>query len=237
MDEPSESSHSSEQAALKTPNDRWTAALRGFGPLGTAAILVILLGNAFFTLLGLILVLLWAKLSRTPWRELGFVPPRSWVATIVGGIIFGVTGKFVMKAIVLPLLGAPPINQAYHFIAGNSAAIPGMLFVIFVHAGFGEEVFFRGYLFERLGKLFGRSVGATVTIVLLSSILFALAHYPSQGMPGAEQALVVGLVFASIFAVTGQIFLLVVTHIAFDLTALAMIYWDIETTVAHLVFK
>ena len=31
--------------------------------------------------------------------------------------------------------------------------------------------------------------------------------------------------------------LLMVAHIAFDLTALALIYWNVETDVAHLIFK
>jgi hypothetical protein len=28
-----------------------------------------------------------------------------------------------------------------------------------------------------------------------------------------------------------------VAHVAFDLTALALIYWDVETAVAHFIFK
>ena len=54
---------------------------------------------------------------------------------------------------------------------------------------------------------------------------------------GVEQATIVGLVFGTIFAVTGRIWMLIVAHAAFDLTALAMIYWNLESTVAHLVFK
>jgi len=37
--------------------------------------------------------------------------------------------------------------------------------------------------------------------------------------------------------VTGRLFLLMVAHVAFDLAAYAMIYWNFETTVAHLFFK
>ena len=59
-----------------------------------------------------------------------------------------------MKVIVVPLLGAPAINPAYHYLAGNRAALPGMVFTMIV-AGFAEETLFRGFLFERLGKLFG----------------------------------------------------------------------------------
>ena len=72
-----------------------------------------------------------------------------------------------------------------------------------VGAGFGEETIFRGYLFERLGKLFGTGAGAKVSIVLLTSAVFALGHYSNLGLPGVEQAMITGLVFGTIFAVTG----------------------------------
>src|SRR5688572_16028310 len=85
--------------------------LRGFGPLGILAILVILLaGNYPFLPLNAILVLVWVRLSRTPWREIGYVRPRSWIVSLAIGIVFGIAFKFLMKAIVMPLLGAEPIN-------------------------------------------------------------------------------------------------------------------------------
>lgn len=216
--------------------DRLGAKLRGFGPLGILAIVVILAG-AFFPPLGAILVLVWIWLSRTPWREIGYVRPQSWTRTLIVGIVFGIAFKFLMKTVVMPLLGAPPINQAYHFLAGNTPALPGMLFVLIVNAGFGEETFFRGWMFERFGKLFGPGVCAKIFIVLITAVLFSAAHYPTQGLPGAEQAIITGLAFGTIFAVTGRIFMLMIAHAAFDLTALAMIYWNLETAVAHLIFK
>jgi len=218
-------------------DDRVAAALRGFGPLGILSILVILAGNFVVAPVSAVLVLVWARLSRTPWREIGYVRPKSWTRTLAIGIVFGVAFKFAMKAIVMPLLGAPPINEAYHFLAGNTAALPWMLYVIIVGAGFGEETVFRGWMFERFGKLFGPGVWAKILIVLITSVWFALAHYSVQGVPGVEQAMVTGLVFGTIFAVTGQLPMLMVAHVAFDLTALAMIYWDIESDVAHLIFK
>lgn len=203
--------------------------------MGLLAILVVLAGNFVVVPLSAILVLVWAHQSGTPLSQLGFVRPRSWARTLLIGIAFGIALKFLMKSIVMPLLGADPINQAYHHLVGNSAAIPGMLYVIIVGAGFGEETLFRGFLFERLGKLLGTGAKARILIVLLTAGLFGLAHYFEQGAPGVQQAMIVGLVFGAIFAVTGRIFMLMIAHIAFDLTALAMIYWNLETFVAHLI--
>ena len=217
--------------------DRVAADLRGFGPLGIFAILVILASNFLVAPLNAILVLAWARLSRTPWREIGYVRPRSWIGAINVGVVFGVAFKFLMKAIVMPLLGAPPINQAYHFLAGNTAALLWMLYAVTVGGGFAEETVFRGWMFERFGKLFGPGLWARTSIVLLTSVLFSLAHYSVQGLAGVEQAMITGLVFGTIFAVTGRIFILMVAHAAFDLTAIALIYWNLESDVAHFIFK
>ena len=148
-------------AALQS-DDPLAEQLRGFGPLGILAIVVILLADTIVKPLSAVLVLLWAWRSHTPWREIGYVRPRSWIGDLAIGIVFGCAFKLLMKAIVMPLLGADPINQPYHYLVGNTAALPAMLFLMIVGAGFGEETVFRGYLFERLGKVFGTARGAKV---------------------------------------------------------------------------
>lgn len=210
--------------------------LRGFGPLGVFAVLAILAGSMGGFVVSAILVLVWARLSDTPLGDLGFKTPRSWMLTLVGGAAFGIVFKFGAKAIVMPLLGAPAINVPYHYLVGNAAALPWIVATILISAGFGEEVFFRGYLFERLGTLFGPGKAALAGTVLLSTALFALAHYHDQGLPGVEQAVMTGLVFGGIYAWRKQIWFLMVAHAAFDLAAIAIIYWDWEEAVARLVF-
>jgi membrane protease YdiL (CAAX protease family) len=219
------------------PDDPFAASLRGFGPIGIAAILVILAGYLLYAPLSAILVLLWAQRSRTPWRAVGYVRPERWLRTVAVGLCFGGAFKLLMKAVVMPLLGADPLNSTYHYLVGNAAALPGTLFTMIVTAGFAEETVFRGYLFERLGKPFGAGAWAKAAIVLFTSALFASAHYPDQGLAGAEQAMITGLTFGTIFAATGQLPLLMVAHAAFDVVAVAIIYLNLEPAVAHLVFR
>ena len=223
------------------PGDRFAADLRGFGPIGLLAILIIILSGNFFVgniviPAGALLVLLWVRLSHTPWPGIGYIRPKSWIVSLLMGLLFGIVFKLVMKAIVMPLLGADPINENYHYLAGNTAMLPAAIWAMLM-AGLGEETVFRGWMFERLGKLFGNKLWAKALIVVLSSVLFGLGHYANQGWPGVEQATIFGLVFGSIFAATGRIFMLMVAHAAFDLTALAIIYWDFELDIAHLIFK
>jgi membrane protease YdiL (CAAX protease family) len=218
------------------PQDRFAAELRGFGALGMLAVLVIAAGQ-ILPPLSAVLVLVWTWLSRTPWREIGYVRPKSWTGSLIVGVAFGILFKFLMKAIVMPLFGANPINQAYHYLAGNRAALAAAVLTMIVVAGFGEETVFRGYLFERLGKLFGRGLAAQIVTVLVTAAVFASLHYFGQGLAGAQQAAITGLVFGTVFAVTGRIWMLMCAHAAFDLTAVAIIYWNVESKVAHLIFR
>lgn len=218
-------------------DDPVAARLRGFGPLGILAILIILAGDFLVAPLSALLVLVWVRLSRTPWREIGYVRPKSWIGGVAVGIVFGCAFKLLMKAIVMPLLGAPPINQAFHYLAGNTAALPGILYAVIIGAGFGEETVFRGWMFERFGKLFGSSAWAKTLIVVITSAWFGAIHYPFQGLAGAQQATIFGLIFGTIFAIRGRIFMLMVAHAAFDVTAVAIIYWNLESQVAHFIFK
>jgi uncharacterized protein len=219
------------------PDDKLARDLRGFGPLGLAAIALILAGNLFFLPLSALLVLAWASASETSWQELGIVRPKSWTRAIAIGIVFGAIFKLAMKAVVMPLLGAPALNSHYHFLAGNTAALPLILYAVIIGGGFGEETVFRGYLFERLGKLLGTARAARIAIVFITATVFAAAHYPDQGIPGVEQAAFTGLAFGSIYAIRGELFMLMIAHATFDLVAVTLIYWNLEGTVAHLFFR
>jgi len=219
-----------------TPEDRFAAALRGFGPLGVLAVLVIATAQIVAPL-SAVLVLVWTRLSRTPWREIGYVRPKSWIGSMVVGICFGIALKLLMKSTVMPFFGANPTNQTYHYLVGNRSALPAAVWTMIFIGGFGEETVFRGYMFERLGKLLGRSLAAQIVIVLVTAALFGSLHYFDQGLAGAQQAIITGLVFGTIFAVTGRIWMLICMHAAYDLAAVAIIYWNLESAVAHLIFK
>jgi len=210
--------------------------LRGFGPPGLVAVAVILAGAVVGPLVAAILVLIWARLSGTPLRALGFSPPRSWAPTLLAGAAIGVTAKLALKAIVMPLLGAPAINTRYQYLAGNTAALPAFILVVLVSAAFGEEVFFRGYLFERVEWILGENLWARAAALVFSTVLFAAAHYPDQGVAGVQQAAATGMMFGVLYAWRRNIWFVIVAHAAFDLVAIALIYWSLEEHVAHAVF-
>jgi len=111
------------ERAGAAPTQDAAERLRGFGPVGVLAIVAIIAGSLAGPLVSAVLVLAWAQLSQTPLRALGLAAPRSWTATVAGGVLLGIAFKLSMKALVMPLLGAPPINTPYHYLAqsGSSA--------------------------------------------------------------------------------------------------------------------
>ena len=219
------------------PDNEFASALRGFGPLGILAILVIILTGRITISnivipVGALLILVWANLSHTPWRDIGYGRPKNWAITIVLGIILGILFKLVMKSVVMPLLGAEPVNQAFHFLAGNKTMLPFAIWAMLM-AGFAEETFFRGYLFERLRKLLGKRKLNIVVIILFTSAWFGVEHYKLQGDAGVQQGIIAGLLYGTIYAITGRIWVIMIAHATFDLTSLALIYWELEEEVAR----
>ena len=92
------------------PEGGFRAALRGFGPLGIIAFALIFGGSLVFMPIAAVLILLWAGATHA-WRDLGLYRPKiGWVATVAIGLVLGVGLKIAMKALVMPLFGAPAVN-------------------------------------------------------------------------------------------------------------------------------
>lgn len=195
--------------------------------------LILLAGNT----IGAALAVLWIFFWRIDLRDVGFVRPRSWWRSMTFGVLAGVALKLLMKAVVMPLLGAPAANPAYHNLTGNRAALPGMLLLVVVGGGFGEELMWRGLLFHHLRLIAGTTARAQVGIVALTSLLFGLAHYYDQGFAGAEQSIITGLAFGSVFAMTRSIWAIMAAHASYDVVAVALIFSGREAELAHTLFR
>ena len=111
-----------------------------------------------------------------------------------------------------------------------------MILTSIIAGGIGEEIVYRGFLFERLRRLLGQSVASTVAIVLLTTALFASIHIPGQGIYGGVQALFTGLTFGAVYAATRRLWLPMVIHASYDVTAVLLIYYGLEGAVARSVF-
>lgn len=220
----------------RSPRFSIAKELRGFGPTGLYAIGTILLSGTLLigrvaVPVGALLVLFWVRFSRTPWQKIGYKKPSNWVKTFVGGILLGCSFKLLTKSVVMPLLGAGPVNIQYSYLSGNKTMLPYAIWMMLV-AGWAEETVYRGFLFERLHARMGKGKKASILIILITSFWFGLAHLQSQNVYGAIHSTILGLVFGSIYAARGQLFFLMIVHAAYDLLALVLIYFNLEREVA-----
>ena len=177
--------YTSRQPFRQTGSERLAKNLRGFGPAGILSLASIFLIGTLVIARGAIpvsslLVLLWAKLSHTPWRAIGFVRPKSWTKTVLFGLFFGITFKLFSKSILMPVLGAGPVNLVYQHLGGNTSLLPFAAWTMLA-TGLAEEIVFRGFAFERLFSLLGKGKERKVVVVVFTSLIFGLAHLPQQG--------------------------------------------------------
>jgi hypothetical protein len=68
--------------------------------------------------------------SHTPWREIGYVRPKSWIGSLTIGIVFGCV-QTRDESDCDAAARAPEINSACYLI-GNRAALPGVVFTMIV---------------------------------------------------------------------------------------------------------
>ncbi len=90
------------------------------------------------------------------------------------------------------------------------------ILLVSIMAGFGEEVFFRGFLQGALGRVFNPWMA-----LVLVSILFGLAHYVS--LRYAIVTALIGAYLGALFLWTGNLFVPMAVHALYDFVAILMI--------------
>jgi membrane protease YdiL (CAAX protease family) len=110
------------------------------------------------------------------------------------------------RASMAPLL---PFTTGERWVAG----------LVAVTAGVCEEVVFRGVLPATGVAVFGLT---PLVAMALSLVAFGLAH-AYRGLPGIAAALLLGLVFAALYAMTGSLLIAIAVHALIDINALLIV--------------
>ncbi|MDR0949619.1 MAG: CPBP family intramembrane metalloprotease [Lachnospiraceae bacterium] len=122
-------------------------------------------------------------------NTLGFSRKHIGKQVLIGLGLFALT---FCTGVLLPLL----LGEKSMALNWKAPTVPILLFYIvfdIVCVGFGEELIFRGYFFERLRIVFGSSW----LVVGISALLFGLYHYPgSLHMSNVISTGVLGAVYA-----------------------------------------
>jgi membrane protease YdiL (CAAX protease family) len=198
-----------------------------------AALLIIaggLLGVVPFSSPPFLFVLAWVclRLRRVGWRSVGFLRPagsgRAMLIGAVIGAVLQVFSLYLLEPFIARLTGKLPDVSMFANLVGNTFFLLISLLIAWTLAAFGEEMVYRGYLLNRMGRLFGESSVGWVLAIILTSILFGLVHL-YQGTSGMITTGFSGLISAiAYFANARNLWAPIVAHGVYDTIGFVLIY-------------
>ncbi|WP_298514508.1 type II CAAX endopeptidase family protein [uncultured Kordia sp.] len=146
-------------------------------------------------------------------------------APLVAGILF-LFYAFVLVPGLTKVTGVPLDYSGFEDFKGNLPACLVALVYIWITAGFGEEIVFRGYFMRQFVKLFGESKISIVINILVFACFFGFLH-AYQGITGQLVTGVIGALIAIIFYIKKyDLWFAVAVHGFFDTIALLCVYFD-----------
>ena len=143
------------------------------------------------------------------YRDLGLRRPDSWLKTLgwtAGAMALSFAGAALLGTLIQVTTDWPPLDTAYLRDAIEGDALAYLLFIVLVvwgSAAFGEELFARGFVLDRMQILFGGWRGAQVAAIVGQAALFGIFH-AQQGPTGIVITFYVGLVLAGIWLASGR---------------------------------
>jgi membrane protease YdiL (CAAX protease family) len=142
------------------------------------------------------------------WSVAGLTRPKSWWKTVLMAVGAAAVLQFGSDLVIQPL--------ARHFWLSpeNASAVLKIpvhdwkvglrsLAIVWIFAGFGEEIGYRGYLLTRAADLGNRSKIAYVAAMLYVAVLFGLGHV-YKGPAGIMDSTYSGLVLGGIYLLSGR---------------------------------
>ncbi len=162
-------------------------------------------------LLSAILILIY--IDKLPVSSLGLNLTNKDILFTISSIIITIIAEV---AFIIILSASKKLKFSFHFEVENFKhvlsfiATLAVLFIVAVQ----EEVVFRGYIILNLIYL------GPAAAIIISSVIFALIHFPTNKitLPQVSSWLLVGIIFAYIYLMSGSIIIVIILHFFIDLS-------------------
>jgi uncharacterized protein len=107
----------------------------------------------------------------------------------------------------------PNHNQNISSVYANREALPSWLVAVFLFfpIGFGEEMFWRGYLQRLLSEKYNKWIGLLITVFFYTAV-----HIPTMNPILLLASFLVGIYWGMIFLWRGNIIAAVISHMLWD---------------------
>lgn len=230
------------EASISAPQNPLSAGGRGLSLIeflvGAA---VVIAHNVFHAIpnevpILVVLGIVSIRLRDGSWRAIGLGRPKSWLATITIAIAATTAilamGIFVTDPLAhkLGLHAATSATQTANKLGmqkNDPLTLVRTLAIIWVLAGFGEEIGYRRYLLGRAADVGGRSVLAYWTGLFIVSGLFGLGHY-YQGSAGMFTTACDGFAIGAVYLLSGRnLWVAILTHGLIDTVGFVAVFFGI----------
>lgn len=149
------------------------------------------------------------------------------VAIMGSGAVVGLGGE----ALGLWDMSVTPTGVEDRF-AGTTGNLPRYLMWMglgIVSGGFGEEIFFRGYLMRRIEGILPASALRPVLMVVLPALMFGGVHFYYQGLSGLLSIAAIGFAIGTLYLLYKRnLWPLIVAHALVDSIGFTALYLGVE---------
>ncbi len=166
------------------------------------------------------------RIRERSWGTFLYRRPESWPLTILAAA--ACVGLLELKDIAVEAIGHHfwPAPERVSSVIANAHdwrhALLTTLFV-WVFAGFGEEIGYRGYLLRRALEAFGPSAWGIVTALIVASAVFGLGHY-YKGPAGVLDSACSGLILGAAYIFSKRLWVSSLSHGLNDTLAIAITF-------------
>jgi membrane protease YdiL (CAAX protease family) len=158
----------------------------------------------------ILFMLFWASfwLRDGGWSLPGLKRPKSWGKTVLMAVTAAAVLLVGSELVIQPLAGhfwhSPQrISSVLKIPLHDWKLGLRSLAIVWVFAGFGEEIGYRGYLLTRAADLGNRSTIAYIVAMLYVALLFGFGHF-YKGPIGIVASTYSGLVLGGIYLLSGR---------------------------------
>jgi membrane protease YdiL (CAAX protease family) len=156
------------------------------------------------------------RLRGLNWRAVGFAQPASWLRVLWLGLAAGLAIEALELFVTQPLLvwwtGKYPDLALFARVRHDVNWLLLLLAGSWTLAAFGEELVWRGYIFNRVTDLVGGRPAGIGAALFLTSAAFGLAH-ADQGLTGIIENTIDGALLGLLYLASGRnLWLPIVAH-------------------------
>ena len=182
--------------------------------------------NVLYVVSALIIMFLSKFMRKEKWSDYGFksINLNMLLLAISIGVLYGFVDNLFIEQLITKLTGTTPDLGSYESVKGDAGRFIIMLVIGWFIGGLFEEMFFRGYLFNRFQSLIHNQKLFKFITILLTSIVFAFAHN-YQGISGILDTGLFAVIMGLLYFIFGRnVWYLIIIHGMYDTVGIVRLY-------------